>query len=329
MTRQPHLTLLCALLILLPTTLSIANVIDSCVAVVNNDVITLSEVNEAGKPIFKRIAEQVSPGQLAEALKQARKTIINKLIDKKLLLQQAKMMQISVSDEEVDQALARLLERNNTSMDRFRQELTKMGMTEEQYRQNLREQALGSKLINYEVRSKIIIPEASILDYYDNHYTEQINSGGYYILQIGITLDGKGMPEDRELADQLARKKITKIRKLALKGQDFKQLAREYSDLPSASDGGDIGAFQKDEMAAYMKNAVTSLTPGEISPVVKSPNGFMLFKLLSSQEGEIITKIPYDQVKDEIQATLYKQEMAKRYETWLDDIHNQAYIKIL
>lgn len=320
---------LCCFVLISFLSLAQANIIDSCVAVVNDDVITLSEVNEAGKPIFQRIAEQVAPEQLAEALKQSRKTIIKKLIDKKLLMQQAKLMHISVSDQEVDHALARILERNNTSKERFKAELAKMGMTEEQYRQNLREQALGSKLINYEVRSKIVITENDILDYYDKHYTEQIGSGGYYILQIGITFDGNDMPEDLTKARKLARKKIDEIRKMAINGKDFKQLARQFSRLPSAADGGDIGAFKEDEMAAYMRKAVTSLSPGDISPVVEAPDGYMIFKLLSSQEGEIITKIPYESVKDEIRSTLYKQKMAKRYETWLKGIRQQAYIKIL
>jgi peptidyl-prolyl cis-trans isomerase SurA len=306
-----------------------ANIIDSCVAVVNDDVITLSEVNEAGKPMFQRIAEQVPPDQLAEALKQARKTVIDKLIEKKLLLQQAKLMNISVSDEEVDKTLQRILAQNNTTMEQFRTELARMGMTEAQYSTNLHDQILGSKLINYEVRSKVIIPEEQILDYYDKHYTEQVGAGGYYILQIGITLDGKNMPDDPEAADKLARKKAERILGLAQSGHDFKELARQYSDLPSAVDGGDIGAFQEDEMATYMREAVTRLKPGDISPVVKAPNGYMIFKLLSSQEGEIITKVPYDSVKEEIRATLYQQEMEKRYDDWLKEIRSQAYIKIL
>ncbi len=306
-----------------------ANIIDSCVAVVNDDVITLSEVNDAGKPIFQRIAEQAPPEQLSEALKQARQTVIEKLIEKKLLVQQAKLMNISVSDADVDRALTQVLARNNTSREQFQSELKKMGMNEQQYRENLREQILSSKLINYEVRSKVIIPEDQIIDYYDQHYTEQVGAGGFYILQIGITLDGEGMPDDPEQASKIARKKAERVLSLARSGQDFKQLARQYSDLPSATDGGDIGAFQKNEMAGYMRDAVTSLKPGEISSVVASPNGYMIFKLLSSQEGEIITKIPYDSVKEEIRANLYQQEMEKRYNSWLEDIRRQAYIKIL
>lgn len=306
-----------------------ANIIDSCVAVVNEDVITLSEVNEAGKPIFQRIAEEAPPEQLAEALKEARATVIDKLIEKRLLVQQAKLMNITVSDQDVDRALTQILARNNTSREQFKAELARLGMKEEQYRENLRDQILGSKLINYEVRSKVIIPEERIIDYYDQHYTEQVGTGGYYILQIGVTLNSDGMPTNPTEAKKTAKEKAERILSLAKGGQDFKQLARQYSDLPSAVDGGDIGAFQKDEMAGYMRDAVTSLKPGEISTLVESPNGYMIFKLLSSQEGEIITKVPYDTVKEEIRATLYQQEMEKRYDSWLDEIRHQAYIKIL
>jgi len=306
-----------------------ANIIDSCVAVVNEDVITLSEVNETGKPIFQRIAEQAPPEQLAEALKEARANVIEKLIEKRLLVQQAKLLNISVSDEEVDRALAQILARNNTTQEQFKSELARLGMKEEQYRENLRDQILGSKLINYEVRSKVIIPEKTIIDYYDQHYTEQVGTGGYYILQIGITLDSDGMPKNPAEAGKIAKQKAERVHSLAKGGQDFKQLARQYSDLPSAVDGGDIGAFRKDEMAGYMRDAVVSLKPGEISSVVESPNGYMIFKLLSSQEGEIITKVPYDTVKEEIRAMLYQQEMEERYDSWLEEIRHQAYIKIL
>jgi len=324
-----NILLLFLSLLVLQVSSALANIIDSCVAVINDDVITLSEVNEAGKPMFQRVAEQVPPEQLADALKQARQTVIEKLIEKRLLVQQAEQMQISVSDEDVERALAQILERNSTTMEQFKSELAKMGMDEQQYRENLRDQLLGSKLINYEVRSKVIVPEEKIIDYYDQHYTEQVGAGGYYILQIGVTLDKEGMPADPVEATKAARKKAERILSLAMGGQDFKQLARQYSDLPSAVDGGDIGAFQEDEMAEYMRDAVTSLKPGEISPVVESPNGYMLFKLLSSQEGKIITKVPYESVKEEIRNTLYQQEMEKRYDTWLEEIRNQAYIKIL
>lgn len=308
--------------------ISFANVVDRSVAIVNEDTITLSEVNELGKSFFQKVTEETPAPQLTEALQQARKTVIDKLIDKKLLLQAAKKLNIQVSDEDVENALQRLLASNKTTMEQFRKEISAMGMSEKQYREDLREQILSSKLINYEVRSKVVISEDQILDYYDTHHTEQIGGGEYYILQIGCiwgTRDRNGTTSTQ--AD--AKAKAEKARALAVQGEDFKNLAKQYSDLPSASDGGDLGTFQKDEMAPYIRDAVAELKPGEISSIVESENGYQFFKLLANQEGKIVTKAPYESVKEEIREKLSQQVMERRFKEWLKTLRDKAYIKIL
>ncbi len=305
-----------------------AEVVDCCVAVVNDDVITLSEVNEAGKPLFTRVAEQTPPGKLSETLQKARKTVIEKLIDKKLLLQEANKYKMTVSDEEVNKALQRILSRNHTTTQQFRKQLAAMGLNEKQYREDLKDQILSAKLVNVAVRSKVIIPEEKIIDYYDMHYTEQVGDGGYYILQIGCTWDGGKTGSALKKAKEAARKKAQRVHSLAVAGKDFKKLAEEYSDLPSASDGGDIGVFRAEEMADSMRKAVTSLKPGQISAIVETPSGYQIFKLLSSQEGQIITKVPYESVKDEIREILYRQEMQKLYKNWMKELRAQSYIRV-
>ncbi len=304
-------------------------IVDTCVAVVNEDVITLSEVNEYGKPFFQRVAEEVPPSQLDKALQQARQTVIEKLIEKKLLLQEAAKREITVGDKEVDRALEQILAQNHTSREDFLKELSLMGMSEKQYRENLREQILSSRLINYEVRSKVIIPEEQIIDYYDQHYTEQVGEGGYYILQMGFLFDHNNGEDGLNNGRAAARQRAEKVRAQLLNGADFKELARKYSELPSAADGGDIGVFRENEMADYMRRVVPKLKPGEISEIVETPTGFQIFKLLSSQEGQIITKVPYESAKEEIRQILYKREMERRYREWMQEIRSQAYIKIL
>ncbi|NOX80558.1 MAG: hypothetical protein GXP57_05635 [Deltaproteobacteria bacterium] len=308
---------------------AVADVVDRVVAIVNNDVITLSEVNEEGKPLFQRIAEQVPAAELQAALQQARRSVIQKLIEKKIMQEEAKKKHITVSDDEVNKAIERILARNHTTMKQLKIQLAAMGMTEKQYRENLRSQILSSKLINYEIRSKIIVPEDKILDYYDTHYTKHIGEGDYYILQIGCSWKKDLGAAELKAAKAAARKKIEHVRSLAVAGQDFKELARQYSDLPSAADGGDIGIFKKDEMAPYMRDAVTSIKPGEISRICETPDGYQIFKVLSSKEGKIITKAPFKSVKDDIYQTLYQQEMQVRLKQWLTKMQNQAYIKIL
>jgi len=306
-----------------------AEIVDRCVAVVNNDIITLSEVNEIGLPIFKRVAEQTPPDQLQEVLKQARATVIEKLIEKKLLLQEAKKYNITVTDEEVDMALQRILASNNATMEQFRNQLTTMGLSEKQYKEDLKGQILSSKLVNIAVRSKVIVPEEEIIDYYDMHYTEQVGDGGYYILQIGITWDRNSDTTALKTAKEEAEKKIQRVRSLAVTDKDFKELARQYSDLPSAADGGDIGVFREEEMASVMRDAVIGLQPGQVSEIVETSSGYQIFKLLSSQEGQIVTKVPYESVKEEIRETLYQQKMQELYKNWMKGIREQAYIKTL
>jgi peptidyl-prolyl cis-trans isomerase SurA len=304
---------------------ALADMVDRVVAIVNDEVITLSEVNEEGKPLLRRVAETVPAAELEEALQQARRTVIEKLIEKKIMLQEAAKAKISVSDDEVQMTFDRILEKNKTSIEQFRKEMAKLGMTEAQYRENLREQVLSSKLVNTEIRSKVIIPEDKIIDYYDTHYTERVEEGGYYLFQIGIALSGDKTAAGKEAS----RNKAEEIRKLAMAGQDFKELARQHSDLPSAADGGDIGVLRKDDMPVAMFEAIAKTEPGQVTEIIETDSGYQFFKVLSGQEGQIITKVPYESVKDEIYETLYQQEMEGRFAEWLKSRKSQAYIKIL
>jgi peptidyl-prolyl cis-trans isomerase SurA len=315
---------------LLLMTFSHADVVDRVVAIVNDDVITLSEVNEEGKALLQRVAETVPPSELTEALKQVRQKIIEKLIEKKIMLQEAEKAQVSVSDEDVKMAYQRIIEQNNMTPELFRKQLAAVGMDETQYMKNLHSQVLSSKLVNLEIRSKVIIPEDRIIDYYDTHYTERVGEGGYYILQIGITWDDKapeesGIPTSREAASQ----KAEQIRNLAVEGKDFKELARKHSNLPSSVDGGDIGIVKAEDMSTGMLETITKTKAGGISPIIETSSGYQFFKVLSSQEGQIITKVSYESVKDEIFETLYQQEMETRYTNWLKQMKSKAYIKIL
>ena len=304
-----------------------AEIIDRSVAIVNNDVITLSEVNEIGKPLFKRIAEQTPPEQLQETLRQARTAVIEQIIDRKLLLAEAERYNITVSEQEIDNAIENIIARNQTTRQELIREINRMGLSEAEYREDLRDQILKSKLTGIVVHSKVVVPEKAIIDYYNTNYAKEISDGGYYILQIGVSYNlNSGTPESSRTA---AMKKIEQIRNQALSGADFRKLAREYSTLPSAVDGGDLGVFQKEEMAPLMRKAVTRLEPGGISEIVSTRVGFQIFKLLSRQDGESITKVPFETVKENIRETLYQQEIERLYENWIKNIRQQAYIRTL
>uniref|UniRef100_UPI004055ED00 SurA N-terminal domain-containing protein n=1 Tax=Candidatus Electronema sp. TaxID=2698783 RepID=UPI004055ED00 len=307
---------LAALIFLLASWAESAEVVDACAAVVNQDVITVSEVEEAVRPLAERIKAETPFSQRDEAMRQARRAALERLIEKRLILQQAEQMRIAVSEAEVEQARRQILERGGMSEADFQAELKKMGLNERQYRDSLREQILSSRLVGYAVRSKVVVPEEKIRNYYDKEYTAK--AAGYHLLQIGFGSEG---------GKTAARQKAEAVRRRALAGENFQELARRHSELPSAADGGDIGLFKADEMAPHMREAVTALKPGGISPVVETSESLMLFKLLA--DGQDAVKAPYESVREEIHELLHQQEMEARYKTWIEEIRSGAYIRIL
>ncbi len=309
-----------------------AELIDRVVAEVNEDVITLSELDEEGESFIRIILTEVPAEDREQALEQAYQDILDGLIDKLLISQEAARQGIVVTDEETEAAVENIIKNSNLSREAFFAELENKGIDRETYLSNIKSQIYQNKILTLDVRSKIVITEEMILDYYDSTYTRRVEEGGYYLLQIGI-----GWDKDPDDADPLAlqqkkmeaRQKAERVHKLALSGRDFKELARSFSDLPSAADGGDIGVFNENDMASYMQQAVLKLEPGEISPIVESPVGFQFFKLLSNREGGIVMQAPYESVKEDIREELFNKAMQEAFVNWIEGIKEKSYIKKL
>ncbi len=315
------------LLFLLPG-FSCAELVDRNVAIVNNDIITLSELNELSSPMFKKATQEVPPEELEKVFQQIQKSVTNQLIEKKLMLQEAAKMKVAVSEVEIDRAVQRILDQNNINMAQLEEEFQQINITPAQYRENLKGQILRSKLVNVAIRTKVVITDEQTLEYYNKHHTQQPGADGYHILQIGVTWE-QPSKSDKKLSQEEAFTEIQQIHSAAVQGKDFLQLAKQYSQLPSAEDGGDLGLFQEKEMAPFMREAVVGLAPGEISEIVATPAGYQFFSVLSHQQGGVVTKEPHESVKESIREKLYQEEMEKKYKEWINEIRDQAYIKIL
>lgn len=316
-------------LMLLPLLVS-AEVVDKVVAVVNDEVITLSELESEATALYRTIAKNKSELPLIEALEQAREVTLNNMIDQRLINQRAKKYNVTVAEQEIDAAYDKMRKGLSLSPAEFRNKLDQSGMTEESYRNKLKSQILQNKLLSYDVRSKVVVTEEMILDHYDENYTSKVDKGSYYLLQMGFTWD-TDKPDTQEVE---ASKKETSIRaervyKLVKNGEDFRSLAKKFSDLPSATDGGDIGSFTLDEMAASMREAVAPLQPGELSKIIESPAGYQFFKLLSGEENAIVVTASFEAVKEEIKEKLYEDKLKDAYSEWVKKLKEDAYIQKL
>ncbi|MDZ7641038.1 MAG: SurA N-terminal domain-containing protein [Desulfurivibrio sp.] len=324
--RQPRLSILLLTLaaVLLLAQPGLSRVMDRIVAEVNGEIITMSELEREISDVAPELRRQKESGADEQEREEARQEVLSGMIDRLLIRQEAERLGIRVSEEEVERAIEQILADNQLSREELVAEIERRQGSMAGYRQELRDQILQSRLINREVREKVVIPESRIKEYYQqNRQQWEPQEDAYHILQIGI-----GWPRGGDEARAEARRRAAEIRQQAVDENNFRELARRHSDLPSARNGGDLGVFKKDELAGVMREQIPQMEPGEISPVLETAAGYQFFKLLSNR-GDIRATGSYEDLKDEIREKLYQQAVEKEFSRWVSELRDSAYIRIL
>jgi len=300
-----------------------AEVADRIVAVVNDDIITLSELNEEGGPYFQELIKKAPSDQLQAEMQKLRQEVLSHLVEQRLIDQQAAKLEIKISDEEISQTIDTMLAENHATREDMKRDLASKGMSEEQYKKQLKSQMLQSRLINREIRSKVVVTDDKVNQYYKENYVAQPGASGYHLLQMGFLWGS----EYKQKSAAEARKAAENAKKQLDAGQNFSEVAGALSDLPSKEDGGDIGVFQKNELAPHMKDVVLAMKPGETSGIIEAPNGYQILKLISIQDGNQLSGPPLVEVKKDIETKLYKEEGEQLYKKWIADLRAKAFIK--
>jgi len=319
--RFKILPILCfGLWILLPCSGS-GEVVERIVALVNNELITLSELEEMGKPLLDQVRQTSSPAEREERLKKARREVLDHLIDSKLLEEEMKKKKIEVSDRDVDAAIQDILKTSNLSEDGLKKALAREGMTFTAYRQKVRDELGKMRLVGREIKSKIIIEDDEVRKRYQENLEKYSEPLEVKIQQVFFPL-GQDAPKDQVAAVQ--REALT-ILERARRGDDFSQLAKVYSQGPEAGEGGVLGYFKKQELVRELEEAAFKLKPGEISDLVKSPAGFHILKVLERKGGE---PRPFAEVQNRIRDEAMQEESEKKFNAWMKDLKSKAYIEI-
>ena len=343
----PSLT---ALFLILLVTSAQAEVIDRIVAVVNNDVVTESELNAEAQGAYTHIDATLPPEQRQEMRQQVRGEVLDSLIDKLLVAQRAKALKIKVTEKEIDDAVQQVLERNKISKKELLANLAETGVNENIYRNTLRSQLLQNKLIAQELHNKVVITDEMARKEYKRRGGSGATTDGktkksgkqmiYTLQQIGCRWDdieGKELPP-AVLAEnkKRARDRVEKVHQMAKSGGDFVNLATQYSDLPSAADHGNLGALPADELGADMLAVIKKLHDGDISDIIETQNTFQFFKLVrtdrkdseaAKDDAAAQPAGDFAQSKEQIMNDLYNTEMKKAFSDWAKELRNNAYIR--
>ena len=253
--------------------------VDRIVAVVGREVVTASELAERREMAERQLRQQGTPLPERGILE---RQILERLILDKAQLQLAKENGIRVEDAQLDRALERIAENNKMTLSVFRRTLEKDGVAFEKFRDEVRQQIQLQRLREREVDDRIDVSDGEI----DQFLAEAKGSSGarseYNLAHVLVRLPEQASPEQIELA----RKKAEQARAESIAGADFAKIAASYSDAPDALKGGNMGWREEDRLPEIFAAAVKSLRSGETSPVLRSPGGFHVVKLLERRGAE-------------------------------------------
>ena len=298
-------------------------IIDRIVAVVNSDIITLYDLNRALKPYEENIkALGYETEKERETLFQVRKDLLDQLIDSKLADQQTERAQITVSENDIDRAIERMKEARSFTDEQLREGLASQGMTMEEYRKELKEQLLRARLVNREVKSKIVITSEDIKAYYDSHQDEYAGEKKYYLYNIFARVTPEAGISEREEALRQIKNASARLNQ----GLSFEELVNQLKDSSSRVQGTDLGLFRLEELSEQLQRAIAKLKAGEISEVLDTDFGPQIVYVQKIQETP--TK-SLDEIQSEIGEILYNEAVDNRYQDWLDELRKRSLIKII
>lgn len=297
--------------------------VDRIVAEVNDDIITLYDLNRKAAPYIKRVKAMARPlEEERRMIYELREKVLNQMIDEKLTDQEIQRYNINVSEEAIDKTIEEMKKRSYLTDQQLREQLETEGLTMEDYREQMKNQILRIRLVNREVKSKIVITDEDIRSYYEAHLDRFAGEGSVHLRQIFLKAPSFA-PESEK---QALRDKLMSIRQQVMEGASFEDLAREFSESPLAKDGGDLGTFAMNDLAPNVLNSLSGLKTGDVSSIVENDQGLMIFYIEEMKGGQ---NQSLEDVSAEIENILYDEIVNKKFASWLEDLRERSHIKII
>ncbi len=293
-------------------------VVEAIVAIVNEDIITLSDFKREHDNLYMLLRSQFQGEEFSQQYEKLSKELLNTMITELLLLQEARKMGIDVS-EQVKMAIENIKKENGLETDeQLRRALAQQGIEFNVWKQKMEENFLKQNVIYSNINREIVIEDSEVISYYKQHPDEFTEPEEYNLK--AIFLDGESRPaEDIEGVKQEILAKINQ-------GSDFGDVAAEYSDGPFKENKGELGSFKKGELEPTLEKAVLKLQPGEISSWLHVRNGWYLLKLVSRKESRLRS---FEEVKSAIEEKLFEQKREVKSQEFIANLKKRSFIKIL
>ncbi len=308
-------------LLLLGAPLARAELVDRVAAVVNTEVITLSEVEKRAAPELARVDQEATGPERAQKRAAALKKTLDTMIDEKLVDNELKELKVTINDKEVDAAVDEVKKSYNLTDDQLQQAVAREGYSMAEYREQMRKQIGRYKLINEKVRKNVKVSEADVKSEYDRMTRAE---GEDYEVHVRHILIAVPRTASQAQVDQARRKAMAVAAEAREPGVDFAALARKRSEGSSSSDGGDLGFFKRGTMVPEFERVAFNLKTGEVSDPVRTQFGWHVLKL---EEIRKLGMKPLAEVRPEIEDRLRRQQAERLTAQYMETLRNGAVVE--
>jgi peptidyl-prolyl cis-trans isomerase SurA len=312
-----------------------AVLVERIVAVVGDRPVLLSELRGRAKPFLLQIQQKVPPGaQQAAAESQLFKELIQKVVDDELISQAAEKAKISVASDELQNAMRNLAQNEGVQISElYRLARVRSGLTEQEYRDEIRRQVLEGKMLQLRVKGRVRVTEDDVRAMYDRTLKDELRRREYHPAWIVLRL----MPGASKEAIEERRRLAATLAERARRGEDFAQLARQYSDDTATREaGGDLGVRapqgtqaamtgRREVMSPELEAAIFQLKPGEVAAPLPAADALVILKLVSRQPSRYTT---FDAARGEMIQRVQNEIFEKAKRKWLEELKRRTHLEV-
>ncbi len=298
------------------------HVVEEIVAKVNGEIITRGDLDAARRDSAAALKTQGLTGAaLDKALKEQEKDTLRDEVDRLLLVQHGKEININVDSDVTKRIAAIQTQSGIADPDKFHDWIREQSGTPfEEFKSKIHDQILTQRVIGSEVMSRINPPHAEVEKYYEEHKAEFVRKEQVFLREILISTEGK-TPEQAAQAEKRAKDLVARARK----GEKFAELAKQYSDSDSKENFGELPPYNKGQLKKELEDIVFKEKKGYVTDPIKQSNGFLILKIEERYEAG---QAPLDAVENEIMERLSMPQMQAKVRELLTKLRMDAFLEI-
>lgn len=304
----------CIITVAFASTAQSAILLDRVMAIVNKEVITWSDLYREMEFNANDEVKAMKDEDRRSFFRDNQMNFLENLIETKLQLQEASKDGIAVSEADVETAVKNIKSKYSMTDEKFNETIMKEGLTPETYKQKLREQIILSRLIDTEVRSKILVSEQEVDSFLSSHKDAAKDNEGYDISHIFLRKTGDQKQLEQKAQDLYKRLKA---------GENFAELAARYSEDESARSGGELGFIRLSDMSAGFLKICSGIKPGDISEPQLKSDGMDIIRV---NEARIFKS--ENELREAMRQKLLNDKFNAEMKIWTKGLRDKAYVEI-